>query len=459
MTHSIRTTVAGRTILLLSTAALLSGCVVGPDFLGPQMAMPEKYAEASAYAPQVKADVDWWRDLKDTTLNGLVARGLDQNLDIETANERITAARESAGATGLASQLSGNASAATTVSGSDSSSTTTHSAGLDAAFVFDLFGGKRRNRERALAQLDAARYDAATTRLAFLADLMGSYVNARYYQEALELTRQSIASRRETLRLARERRDIGAGSELDVAQTEADVATAEAGLPSLESSFHANVYHIATLLDEPADPLIRALQRGAPQPYSPSKANAGIPADLLRNRPDVMSAERSLAAATAAIGVAEAELYPSLTLSGSVNVTPDLNSWSFGPALKLPVLNRETLKAERNVAVSEARQAELAWRSAVRQAVEEVQTAQTAYLRARRTVTAARASVEAYAKARDLAQAAYQGGTSTILDLLEAQRSVASARLTLASAIQNMTAQWITMQIAAGRGWSPATAQ
>lgn len=456
----IRTGAAGRTVVLVSTLALLSGCVVGPDFLDPQMSLPDRYAEGGSYRPPVKTDVKWWRDLKDGTLNELTERGLAQNLDIATAAERINAARESVAATGLASQASGKASASTTVAGTGSASSTTHNAGLDAAFVFDLFGGKRRNRERALAELDAAQYDAATTKLAFLADLMGSYVNARYYQEALELTRQSIASRRETLRLARERRNIGASSELDVAQSEADVTTAEANLPALESNFRSNVYHIATLLDEPAEPLIERLQRGAPQPYSPARADVGVPADLLRNRPDVLSAERSLAAATAAVGVAEADLYPSLSLSGSINVTSGkATSWSFGPGLSLPVLGREALKAERNAAVSRARQAELAWRSAVRGAVEEVQSAQTAYLRARRTVAATRATVQAYARSRDLAEAAYKGGTSTILDLLEAQRSVANARLTLASAVQNMTAQWITLQIAAGRGWTQTPSQ
>ena len=451
--HSAET--AGKALILTAASLLLGGCVVGPDFLSPTMMLSDSYVEGSAYTPPVKTDVKWWRDLDDSTLNGLVERGLSQNLDIEVAMERINAARQNVAANGLAAQLSGDASAASTVSGGRRvASSRTDSASLDAGFVFDLFGGRRRSREQAVAQLDMTRYDAATTRLAFLADLVGSYIDARYYQESLELTRQTIASRRETLRLARERRQIGAASELDVVQTEAEVATAEANLPSLESSFRASVYHVATLLAEPADPLVRKLQRGAPQPHPPYKASAGVPADLLRNRPDIRSAERSLAAATAAIGIAEAELYPSVSLSGTVTVATGTNSWSFGPALSIPVLGRETLKASRNAAISEAREAELTWRNTVLGAVEEVQTAQTAYLRARNTVSAARKTVDAYARARDLARAAYEGGTETILDLLEAERSVASARLTLASAIQNMATQWVTLQIAAGKGWS-----
>lgn len=445
---------AARASILAAFTALLSGCVVGPDFLEPVMSLPESYSEGSYRAAPVKTDVAWWRGLDDATLNSLVDRGLAQNLDISVALERITAARENVAAAGLDSQFSGNATASSIASGSSGTKgTRTDTAKLDATFVFDLFGGRRRSREQALANLDAAQFDAATARLAFLTDLVGSYIDARYYQEALELTRQTIASRKETLRLARERRDIGAATELDVAQTEAEVASAESNLPSLESNFRANVYHVATLLAEPAEPLVRKMQRGAPQPHPPYGTEAGVPADLVRNRPDIRSAEASLAAASAAIGIAEAELYPSLTLSGSITVTADTDAWQFGPTLKFPVLGRESLKANRNAAVSKAKQAELSWRGAVLDAVEEVQAAQTAYLRARRTVAAASATVKSREKARDLARAAYEGGTSTILDLLESERTVASARLSLASAIQSMAKQWVTLQIAAGKGW------
>lgn len=210
---------------------------------------------------------------------------------------------------------------------------------------------------------------------------------------------------------------------------------------------------IATLLAEPAQPLLDGLQRGGAQPRPPRSSEAGVPADILRNRPDVRAAERGYASAVAAIGVAEASLYPALDLSGVVTVA-NPSSWGFGPSLVLPVLNQPLLRANRDQAVSLARQAELAWRSSVFAAVESVQAKQGATQRDRREVAAQQAATETYRQARDLSRETYEAGTTTFLDLLDAERSAGNSALALAASIQGLANDWTELQVATGRGWA-----
>ena len=236
-------------------------------------------------------------------------------------------------------------------------------------------------------------------------------------------------------------------------QTRALLEQTRASIPQLENGFMGAVYAIATLLAEPAQPLIQEMQKGAAQPRPRGSAAAGVPADLLRNRPDVRSAERALAGAVADIGVAEAALLPAVDLSGTITATSN-RTWSFGPALSLPVLNQPVLRASRDAAVSRAKQAELDWRAAVLSAVEDVQKAQSAYLRDGRRLSALSLTAQSYARARDLSRETYEVGTTNFLDFLDAERSMGDAQLSVAAAVQALANDWTALQIAAGRGWA-----
>lgn len=176
-----------------------------------------------------------------------------------------------------------------------------------------------------------------------------------------------------------------------------------------------------------------------------------------RNRPDVRAAERDYAAAVAGVGVSTAQLYPSLTLAGTVTAT-GTNTWGFGPTLSIPVLNRPSLLAARDQSKAQAEQARLAWQASVLGAVEDVQSAQSAYLRSLREVSSLRSSVNAYTRVTDLSQQTYEGGTTTLSDLLDGQRSLASARLSLAASVRDMAANWASLQVSAGRGWATGPA-
>ncbi|WP_435167269.1 efflux transporter outer membrane subunit [Falsirhodobacter sp. 1013] len=439
-------------LLMLSTA----GCAVGPDYIAPQIQMTSTFAEGSAGPIGEVASRRWWTGYSDPVLNDLVARGLGQNLNLAASNERIAAANAALRQTGLSAAVNGSATFSSDRSGSDIQPVTTQSGTtLNAEFVIDLFGGVRRARQAALANLGAAEADVGVTRLAYLTSILGAYIDARYYQNALELTRKTIASRQRTLEITQNQRASGAATELDEVQVQALLDSAQADLPGLEANFLSNVYAVATLLAEPAQPLVARMQRGAPQPYPRDSVGIGIPADLVRNRPDVRQAERQFAQAVAQVGVATAQLYPSVTLSGSVSEGGN-NNWSFGPSIAQAILNQPQLRAARQEAASEARQSEIAWRQTVLDAVEDVQSANSTFRRDGRRVALLNRSVNSYQRALDLSQQNFEAGALSLLDLLDTDRSLASARLSLASALRDQAVDWATLQIALGAGAYPA---
>lgn len=450
---------------------LLSSCVTGPDHTPPQTPLPEKFAEGGKKSNGEVAMAAWWTAFNDKRLNGLVEQGLDQNLDVLQALERISAAEASvivAGAGGLPSLgLSGDESLSKSKGTGDygartTDTTSTASGGLSVSWLMDLFGQYRRAKEGATASLDAAYASADVAKLSYLSDLVTSYINARYYQERIAIARKNLASRRETLDLTKLQLEAGAASRLDVVQSEGLVNSTLADLPGLETSFRRSAHHIATLLGLPASTLIADLQKGAPQPLARRSINAGVPADLIRNRPDIRKAERELAAAVAEIGVAEAQLYPSITLGGSISpswistksLAGSLTSWSFGPSLTLPILDGGRLKANVNIAESSARGAYLAWKASVLNAVEEVENALAAVNRDSRTVSALTATVRSYEEALSLSTASYKDGASSLLDVLDAQRSVSTAQASLAQAVQQMAADYVALNVAIGGGYA-----
>lgn len=447
-----------RTLSILAILAV-AGCAVGPDYTRPSAPIEARFVSGTADSVgQVAAD-RWWLDYNDRILSDLVTRGLAQNLDVMAATEAIRQARAELRATGINAQASGGIDATGTATGGTAINGTVESssAQLGAAYVIDLFGGYRRAQDAARANVVAAEADVETVRLAWLAELIAAYSDARFYQQALALTRQTIATREETVEITRVQYQAGAATEFEVAQAEALLSTARAGLPRYAALFDANVYAIATLLNEPAGPILTSLQRGAPQLRTPSGGQTGIPADLLRNRPDVRSLEADLVAAVANVGVAEAELYPALTLSGTVARASSASTWSFGPALSLPIFNQGALRANRDAAASQAKQAEIAWRASVMDAVEDVQVAASNLSRYRQRASALRAAANDYDRALSLAQENYRNGAITLLDMLDTDRSAATARIEAASAVNDAAQAWATLKIATGAGAAAAS--
>ncbi|MGY9050454.1 MAG: TolC family protein, partial [Rhodobacterales bacterium] len=253
--------------MTFATVGLVACTSVGPDYKTPDIALTTAFAEGDTAPLGDVSQQLWWTDYQDQTLNALVDRGLAQNLDIRTAIERIEQAQASLRTTGLPSQVSGSLTGNLTRTGAEGVGYDQGtSAGFSPSIMMDLFGGERRARERAIAQLEGAKLDVGVARLAFLSSLVSNYIDARYYQEALAITRQNLSSRGETLDLVQRQRSAGTVSDLDVARAQALYDETRANVPSLEANFFASVYALATLLAEPAQPLITDLQRGAPQP-------------------------------------------------------------------------------------------------------------------------------------------------------------------------------------------------
>lgn len=468
-----------RVVAPLITALLLSGCVVGPDHTPPEISLPGKFAEAGAASNGDVSQSAWWTAFNDSRLNGYIQTGLGQNLDVLQALERINAAQANvivAGAGGLpaldlgaSAERSGSKDIGGPLSPSSNSPQTTAGGNLTASWFLDLFGLYRRSKESALASLDAAYASADVARLTLLSEVAAAYIDVRYYQERIAIARQNLDSRRETLNLTKLQLEAGAASRLDVVQSEGLVNSTIAEIPGLETQFRRATHRIATLLGLPASSLVAELQKGARQPVARFNARAGIPADLIRNRPDIRAAERQLASAVAEIGVAEAQLYPSITLGGSISPSytripageSGVLGWSFGPQLTLPIFDGGRLRGNVKIAESTAREAYLTWKQTVLDAVEEVENALAAVARDRRTVDAYQATVKSYQEALQLATASYRDGASSLLDVLDAQRQVSTAQASLAQAVQQVAQDYVSLNVAIGGGyaWGKADAK
>ena len=446
----MRQAIVGSTVALM-----LSGCAtLGPDYTSPKMSFAASYMGSGGPALREAAELAWWRYLNDPVLNDLVATGLAQNLGVRAALERIVAARENVRRFGLSQQINGDVAIESLRSDlDDNGGLDSATATADAFFVFDLFGEFRRGRERSLAELEAAQYDVGTVRLAYLSDIVTNYILARYYETAAAITRQSIASRRQTLEAVRERAGAEEGTELEVARARSLLASAEATLPILVAQARVSAFRIATLLNVPTATVMAKLNAARQIPRPSGGAAAGVPADLLRNRPDVRRAERNLAAATAGIGVAEAQLYPSLRLGGTV-AAGATDGWSFGPRLTIPVLDQPRRRAAREIAVSNAREAELAYRQEIVQAIEEVEAALALTDARRRQVSAYERAVNTAERALDLSRSSYRADLIPLDDVLDAERTRLSNRLDLALALSEWAQAWVRLQVATGKGWS-----
>ena len=449
---------------------ILAGCVSGPDHKPPEMPLPAKFTEGGTKINGDIAGSQWWTAFGDPKLNAFAVQGLSQNLNIQQSLERINQAEATvvtAGAGGLPSlTVEGDHTTSGQKGSLRSQTETQNSSGGTASvsWLLDLWGQYRRARESANASLDAAYSSVDVQRLTYLQDLANSYVNARYYQALVAIAQENLKSRRDTLSLTKFQLEAGAASRLDVVQAEGLVNSTLSTIPGFEISYRQAVHHIATLLNVPSATIIAQMQGGGKQPVFRGSVRSGVPADLIRNRPDIRVAERNLAAATAQIGVAEAKLFPSITLSGAISpsyvhtssASGSLTNWSFGPTLNLPIFDGGALRAGVKTAESSSREQYIVWQQTVTTAVEQVENFLSAVSRDAQTVAALHAQVKSYQEALELSTASYKDGASSLLDVLDAQRNVTAAQQSLAQAVQQSALDYISLNVAIGAGYVPA---
>lgn len=479
-----------RLVSFLSCAALLGACSVGPDYQRPQVEVPAKWSEAPAVAaPAARYRAEWWKTFNDPILDQLIAEAAASNLDLQQAAARIRDARAQrtiAVAAALPqitsrsnlSRRSNNLSSGSNSSaiGTGGTTGTTGStgggfgvgnqiinifqAGFDAQWELDIFGGIRRGIEAADATVDAEIENRRDVLVSLQGEVARLYTQLRANQQQLVVTQGNLQTQRQTLELTQVRHQAGLASALEVTQQQALVSATEAQLPTYETAIRQAIHAISILLAQEPEALTARLEAEKPLPNA-APAIDNLPSELLRRRPDIRRSERQLAASTAQIGVATAELYPKFNLAAFLgiqntritDISPLGKSWSAAASISMPIFNWGKLQA--NIRSKEAQQEEslLSYRSTILIALREVEDALVAYSREIRRRQSLSESVTAQTLAVELANERYQKGLTAFLDVLVSQRALLQAQNDLIASQAQSNENLIALYKALGGGW------
>jgi NodT family efflux transporter outer membrane factor (OMF) lipoprotein len=452
---------------------------VGPNYQRPVLEAPAQWTESQEQAKPALAlqETAWWQAFGDPVLNGLIDQAARTNLDIEQARARIVQARANvvvAGAAALptvktigsVTRNQGGTSTMATNSSSYSLATasgTIFQAGFDASWEIDVFGGTRRSIEAANAKLEAGVEGLRSTLLTLLGDVAKNYTELRANQAQLEITRRHVAVQQQTVEVTHERFKLGLTSFLDVAQAEAQKATTESNLPTLGAAIKQSMHRLGILLGKEPNALKAELSGVRPLPKAAGVPAAGLPSELLTRRPDLRQAERQLAAASADIGVATAELYPKFDLAATLglqgNTVSNLLSissgryWSVAPGVSWRLFDggktRATVENKRGVYVETLAK----YRASFLKALEEVENALTTYYAEQKKHRILAESVRANEEAVTLANERYRKGLTSFLDVLVAEKNLYSAQSSLSQSEANLLTNLISLYKALGGGW------
>lgn len=472
---------SGKTALWLSLS-LLPGCMVGPDYRPPQTDLPAAWSQSlTGAAAAGTADISsWWRTFNDPVLSELIEKAQLGNRELRQAEGRVREARARrqlaqanlwpTSSLGASASKSGSSKEAGFRAGATGIGMTyeMYSYSLDASWELDLFGKQRRAIESADASEQAAREDLRDVLVSLYAEAALNYVDLRSLQKRLRITEANLAAQSETHDIARWRRMAGLTTQLDVDQAKLAMENTRAELPNLRSSLAQAKHNLSLLLGLQPAALDALLDQAAPIPAATGGIATGIPADVLRQRPDVRRAERQLAAQTAQIGVAEAERYPDFTLSGSIGLeslaysnlySAGARAFQIAANAALTLLDAGRIRANVKIQTALQEQALNLYESTLLTALRDVENALTAYSEEGKRRDALTAAAEAGAGAMELAEMQYVSGISDFQRVLEAQRSLLSAQLQLAASEAEVAADVIRLYKALGGGWQAEVTQ
>lgn len=457
-------------LLVTAQAVVLSACAVGPDYRPPKVPTPDEWhSQLPAGTRSEGADsptlASWWTVLNDPTLNQLIDQALVENKTVKQAMARVVESRARRGITASGFWPGISAGAGGTRSDSDdiSEPREIYDAGIDAGWELDLFGGQRRAFESSTAQLAAAEADLRDVLVTLLGDVALSYVQVRTSQARLTFAERNLESQREVVDITDWRAQAGLATVLDLEQARSSYSQTLAALPVLESNLEAAKNRLAVLTGRTPGALEPLLGERKPIPVAPADVVSSVPAEVIRRRPDVRSAERRLAAQTAQVGVAVAQLYPSLSLSGSIGVTAGtagdllsdgLQSNRYGLSLNMPIFQagalRQNIKAQ-NALVD---QALAGYEATVLAVYEEVENALTDWMNEQRRHAALIDAADSARLARELALTQYNSGLVDFQTVLTADRQLISTEDALAVSDGELTSNLIRLYKAFGGGWS-----
>ncbi len=466
----------GRLLSFFLLAHIFGCAAVGPDYApvdiktakawnnGLTGGLTDKTASTSNLAA-------WWKALDDPILSGLMDRAAADNLDLREARSRVREARARRGISEADFYPTLDASGRINRSrGSEETGggqyRTLYAVGFDAGWELDLFGGVRRSVEAAGADLQAAEEDLRDVMVSLLAEVALNYVEARTYQARLAVSNANLKAQEDIYDLTEARFLAGLSDELAVHQARYNLESTRAGIPGLRTGLEQTLNRLAVLLGGRPGSIHEALEKPGPIPVAPLEVAVGVPAETLRRRPDIRRAERELAAQTARVGVATAELYPKFTLTGSIGLeslsSGDLfstaaRSLGIGPGFSWRLFDAGAIR--RNIEVNSAlqEQALIQYESAVLNALEEVENALKAYSEEQQRRTALEEATGAARKAEKLARDKYQAGLIDFNEVLDAQRSLLSLQDQLAQSNGAITSNLIRLYKALGGGWAAMT--
>lgn len=442
----------------------LASCAAGPNYrpaTPSELALPQAYSDDRSAALDTAELASWWQRFDDPILDGLVQRALTANLDIAQAKARLRQSRESAVQAGadLLPSVSGSGRAGRNID-SDGPDSSSYSLGIDADWQVDLFGGGRRAVEAARADEAASGYDLASVRIAIIAELVNNYVQLRLAQEQLAIAEDTVRYQRDNYNIARWRVQAGLASSLDEQQARTQLAQTEATIPEFRTSIRGALNRIAVLLADAPGAATATLEVTAPILAPPTGIAVGFPADTLRQRPDVRSAERSLAAATARIGVAQSRLLPSLGINGSLGTSAlrpdglfDALTGSLFASLSQILFDggaRASQVRAQNAAVDGAY---AAYRQTILISLEETENALVAVSSADERSGQFTIAHEAASNSAVLARLQYQSGLTDFQTLSTVETSLLSASNSLASSRAARALAIVQLYNALGGGW------
>jgi NodT family efflux transporter outer membrane factor (OMF) lipoprotein len=458
---------------LLAVLVPLAACKVGPDYQPPETKMPDAWTqEMKTGVVQGPADLaDWWTRFGDQTLTDLIERADRGNLDLAIALARIKQSRAALGiakgekvpaldATGSAEYVDQSDNG---VFGAVGDGTDLWSLGFDASWELDVAGRIARSVESAAAGLGAQFENYRDVRVLLYAEVARNYITMRAFQQRLKLARDNVKTQQDSLKLAQARLEAGVSPELDVAQAQTNLGNTEQLIPSLEQGRVASMLRIAVLLGVHPGDVRQALDPEGEVPAPPGEIGVGLPADVLRQRPDIRAAERNLAAATARIGVATADLYPRLSLGGffalestslSDLFSSDSVTWGIGMPVRWSLFAGGRIRS--NIALEEARTEEAlhTYERAVLLAIEEVEGAINRYEQEQLRRDALQRAVTAAQRSVELSLDLYRQGLVDFQNVLDAQRSLLSFQDQLAESEGFVGANLVALYKALGGGWT-----
>jgi len=446
--------------------------MVGPNYVPPAASVSGNWhtqlkGGLKAETIETRSLASWWTKFNDPELSGLIERAAAGNLDLKKARARVRQARASRGVAwaGLFPVLDATGSATRSSTSNNTGIGTTsnlYAGGVDASWELDVFGGVRRSVEAADADLLATQEDLRGVLVSLLAETALNYIEARTYQDRLAVAETNLGSQDETYRLTLWRYQAGLGDELAVQQARYNLENTRSQIPTLRTGIEGAMNRLAVLLGETPGKVHAELEERKPIPVAPPEVAVGAPADALRQRPDVRRSERQLAAQTARIGVATADLYPKFTLSGAIGLqslstgsllSSGSGAMSGGPGVTWRIFDAGAIR--KNIEIQSALQEQylIAYETTVLNALEEAENAFSAYAEEQQRRQSLNEATQAAGQAAELAQYKYQAGLTDFTNVLDAQRSLLNFQEALTQSKGKVSANLVKLYKALGGGW------